>query len=29
LLTSAFWSEPLITWGEPTLFFGTSLLTAA
>src|SRR5262249_2982060 len=29
LLRSAFGSEPLITCGEPTLFFGTSLLTAA
>jgi hypothetical protein len=29
LLRSAFWSEPLITCAEPTLFFGISLVTAA
>jgi hypothetical protein len=29
LLRSPFWSEPLITCAEPTLFLGINLLTAA
>jgi hypothetical protein len=27
-LRSPFCSEPLITWGEPTLFLGTSVVAA-